>query len=57
MQFSPIAVEKGTIIVDSSAFQMVVGVLLVILKVNPEVTEGIELDTLETKKIGETDSG
>ncbi|KAL8535844.1 hypothetical protein ACS0TY_011473 [Phlomoides rotata] len=43
-KFGPIAVEKGTIVVDnSSAFRMDEGVPLVIPEVNPEAMEGIKL--------------
>lgn len=43
-QFGPLAVEKGSIVVDnSSAFRMVNGVPLVIPEVNPEAMEGIKL--------------
>lgn len=43
-KFGPIAVEKGTIVVDnSSAFRMDKGVPLVIPEVNPEAMEGIKL--------------
>ncbi|KAG9129449.1 hypothetical protein Leryth_013045 [Lithospermum erythrorhizon] len=43
-KFGPIAVEKGTIVVDnSSAFRMVEGVPLVIPEVNPEAMEGIKV--------------
>ncbi|XVE85608.1 hypothetical protein DITRI_Ditri17bG0104000 [Diplodiscus trichospermus] len=42
-EFGPIAVEKGTIVVDnSSAFRMVDGVPLVIPEVNPEAMDGIK---------------
>ncbi|KAL2233264.1 uncharacterized protein LOC105156186 [Sesamum indicum] len=43
-KFGPIAVEKGTIVVDnSSAFRMDEGIPLVIPEVNPEAMEGIKL--------------
>ena len=43
-QFGPVAVEKGSIVVDnSSAFRMVDGVPLVIPEVNPEAMEGIKV--------------
>ncbi|KAH9621575.1 hypothetical protein KSS87_023495 [Heliosperma pusillum] len=45
-QFGPVAVEKGTVVVDnSSAFRMVDGVPLVIPEVNPEAMNGIKLGT------------
>lgn len=45
-EFGPIAVERGTIVVDnSSAFRMVEGVPLVIPEVNPEAMEGVRLGT------------
>ncbi|XP_074303504.1 uncharacterized protein LOC141637968 [Silene latifolia] len=45
-QFGPVAVEKGTVVVDnSSAFRMVDGVPLVIPEVNPEAMHGIKLGT------------
>ncbi|KAK6146718.1 hypothetical protein DH2020_020587 [Rehmannia glutinosa] len=43
-KFGPIAVDKGTIVVDnSSAFRMDDGIPLVIPEVNPEAMEGIKL--------------
>ncbi|XP_065857585.1 uncharacterized protein [Euphorbia lathyris] len=43
-KFGPLAVEKGTIVVDnSSAFRMVEGIPLVIPEVNPEAIEGIKV--------------
>ncbi|XP_022727012.1 uncharacterized protein LOC111282954 [Durio zibethinus] len=43
-EFGPIAVEKGTIVVDnSSAFRMVDGVPLVIPEVNSEAMDGIKV--------------
>ncbi|KAH7516270.1 hypothetical protein FEM48_Zijuj10G0117300 [Ziziphus jujuba var. spinosa] len=43
-QFGPIAVDRGTIVVDnSSAFRMVDGVPLVIPEVNPEAMDGIKV--------------
>uniref|UniRef100_A0A7C8ZT60 aspartate-semialdehyde dehydrogenase n=1 Tax=Opuntia streptacantha TaxID=393608 RepID=A0A7C8ZT60_OPUST len=43
-QFGPVAVEKGSIVVDnSSAFRMLDGVPLVIPEVNPEAMEGIKV--------------
>ncbi|WCJ33635.1 semialdehyde dehydrogenase family protein [Euphorbia peplus] len=43
-KFGPLAVEKGTIVVDnSSAFRMVEGVPLVIPEVNPEAMDGIRV--------------
>lgn len=42
-EFGPIAVERGTIVVDnSSAFRMQDGVPLVVPEVNPEAMEGIK---------------
>ncbi|KAM7268679.1 hypothetical protein ACFE04_010845 [Oxalis oulophora] len=43
-KYGPIAVQKGTIVVDnSSAFRMVDGVPLVIPEVNPEAMDGIKV--------------
>ncbi|XP_057419262.1 uncharacterized protein LOC130713513 [Lotus japonicus] len=45
-EFGPIAVERGTVVVDnSSAFRMDETVPLVIPEVNPEAMEGIKLGT------------
>ncbi|KAL6189913.1 hypothetical protein ACLB2K_036314 [Fragaria x ananassa] len=42
-KFGPLAVEKGTVVVDnSSAFRMEEGVPLVVPEVNPEAMEGIK---------------
>ncbi|KAM1541060.1 uncharacterized protein LOC126597081 [Malus sylvestris] len=43
-EFGPVAVERGTIVVDnSSAFRMQNGVPLVVPEVNPEAMEGIKV--------------
>lgn len=43
-EFGPLAVERGTIVVDnSSAFRMQEGVPLVVPEVNPEAMEGIKV--------------
>ncbi|KAL6543864.1 hypothetical protein OROGR_010361 [Orobanche gracilis] len=45
-KFGPIAVDKGTIVVDnSSVFRMDDGIPLVIPEVNPEAMEGIKLNS------------
>ncbi|KAL6505869.1 hypothetical protein OROHE_023248 [Orobanche hederae] len=45
-KFGPVAVDKGTIVVDnSSAFRMDDGIPLVIPEVNPEAMEGIKLNS------------
>ncbi|KAL6566315.1 hypothetical protein OROGR_001930 [Orobanche gracilis] len=45
-KFGPVAVDKGTIVVDnSSAFRMDDGIPLVIPEVNPEAMDGIKLNS------------